>query len=424
MLKNKKTTTFLYLFLFAGAFNDILRLGSTDITLFRIMLPFAILLTLSKSKKVRKLYLLTLGIAIVSFMQSLLFCDLNHVGIQFSINRYMLYLFYYICIVTVIGSVILIFEKNILNFEYKFQKYIVIIGIGYLFIFMYIYLGDYNYSNMNIVINNYNDYGAMITAVLPIFYYKSKNKNKLLFMIYIAMAVTFLILNDCKLALLGVITQVFMIIYFELGKNIRYRKLLLIPVILVVLVFLFFANSMDISLHGYTWKGTVVEPIKSVIHGEMYAQSNTSISFRVNIFIVSIQWILKTKILGIGIGNSGLLMKKELEYHGLYDSWMNSSSVALHNVFMEILLEFGVIAIFGIIYILKKVILILRKSKLDQMEICFVTVILSSIFWGMAPSRITTDYQIIAIISFLFLSVSKSTMSDLDANLKIKYAEG
>lgn len=420
MLKIKKNTTFLYLFLFTGAFNDILRLGTTDLTLFRIMLPFAIVLTLFKSKKVRKLYLLTFGIAVVSFLQSLWFCEFNDIGIQFSTNRYILYLFYYICIVAVIGSVLLIYENDKCNFQKNFLKYIVIIGIGYLLIFMYIYLGNYSYSNTNIVINNYNDYGAMITAVLPVFYFISKNKGEFFFKIYIVTAIIFLILNDCKLALLGVIVQAAIIIYFEMGNRIGYRKWLIIPTILAVLFFVFVANSIDISLHGYTWKETIVEPIRLIIRGEMYAQSNTSVSFRVNIFVVSIHWILKTKLLGIGVGNSGLLLRNILGNYGLYDSWMNRNSVALHNVFMEILLEFGVIAVIGIVCIAKKVRFVLRKRKLEQIEICFIAVIISSILWGMAPSRITTDYQIIAILSFLLLSVSKCSVPSLNTNLKIK----
>ena len=77
MIRYRRHITFLYIFLFAGAFNDLLRLGGSQINLFRILLPFALLDTILLSTKARKAYLVGLVVAGISLVQSLIFTALN-----------------------------------------------------------------------------------------------------------------------------------------------------------------------------------------------------------------------------------------------------------------------------------------------------------------------------------------------------------
>lgn len=415
MIKIKKNISFLYFFLFAGAFNDILRIGTSKITLFRILLPLAIIKILLCSRNVRKLYVIYIIIAVISLIQSAIFCFTNRVGILFSFNRYCTGLFYYICIITIIGSVMVIYELSYKNFEEEFERYIVFVGVCYLFVFMYIYHGGYDYSCRNFIINNPNDYGAMLAAVLPLFYFKAKKTKKYIYIVFILVTILYLVLNDCKLALLGVVTQIFIIIYLEIrNKSMGYRKLLIIFSIFCVAIILFLLDKKNITFHGYTWRETVINPIKAMINGDMYTQSNTSVSYRVNTFIASIKWMMKTKMLGIGIGNSGVLIRNILGEHTLYESWMEKESISLHNAFLEIFIEFGFIAIIGVFVIVKKIIKILKITKLKSYQICFVTIVISSLLWLQGPSGITTDYQIFAIFAFLLLNTSSKLLEDQD----------
>ena len=398
----KPRIVLLYCFLFAGVFNDIIRLGDTQITLFRIMLPFVFVSTIMWSNKARRLYIVFLIIATISFVQSVVFCSFNNAGVRFELSRYLTYLFYYFCIATSIAAVIVISETETELFSLKFETFIILIGVCYLLVFMAIRHFDHARDYLNI--NNQNDYGAMLAMLCPVFFYKSKSQKRNIYLFFILLVLAYLVLNDCKLALLGVCFQIVLIAYMRMRNRAQnWRFLLFLPALAIVAVFLYYLSDSNVMINGYAWKQTVLEPIRAMLNGELYSQSNTSVTYRVNTFIVSIQWMIKTKFLGIGIGNSGVLVRNLLGSQSLYESWMVNNAVSLHNAFLEIGLEFGFVSLFGLIIVIKSIVRTMRNRQMTNEESCFVVVTISSLLWLQGPSGILVDYLI--FVTFTWLTI-------------------
>ncbi len=407
----RSKTTFFYLFLFAGAFSDVLRVGTTQLTLFRVLLPVVVILSLLDSVRVRRLYLIAAVIGLIALVQFAFFSVINEIGVRFSTSRYLTYLFYYFCIVAVIGVVIRIYESEGERFTESFQTYIVFTGICYLVVFMLMRHTGLAYRSGFFQFNNPNDYGAVIAACAPVFYFRARTGwRRILHLAFIPIAMLYLALNDCKLALLGVLVQVVIIAYLELRNRMyRYRKVMFLPLLLACVTLILIADALDLSLNGYSWKSTIMEPIKMMLNGDMYTQSNTSVLYRVNTFIASVQWMFNSCFLGIGIGNAGVLMRNVLGQHGLYTEWLVNESVSLHNAFLEIFLDFGFVALFGAVLLIRKVIRVLKNMILNRPQMCFVTIVISSLLWLQGPSVVLTDYQIFAVGAFCLLSVSEKS---------------
>lgn len=406
VFKTNKTSLFLYIFLFTAAFNDLLRIGTSRLSIFRILLPIAMLVAFCSSGKARKVYAIMGLVLIASLAQSLFFCNSNDVGVHFSINRYLVYAFYYLCIASVVAAVLSIVEDVEFGVE-DFSRFLSVIGVCYLLVFIYIYYSNQHNISSSLIINNPNDYGAMLTAMFPFFYCYYKEKGRIASLLFIAISLMFLVLNDCKLALLGTIVQVFLLSYFELrNKKPKWKNATLIAIASAFIAFLIFVNNKDFTFHGYSWEGTVVEPIKAMLQGHLYGQSNTSVSYRVNTFIVSMEWLKRTRLVGIGIGNSGFLIRNVLGARSLYLSWLNNTAVSLHNVFLEVLLEFGIIAIIGVALIAKTVIKILGKLELNKYEVMFLTTLISSLLWLQGPSGVLTDYMIVVLFTYEYICMN------------------
>lgn len=406
MIRYRRHITFLYIFLFAGAFNDLLRLGGSQINLFRILLPFALLDTILLSTKARKAYLVGLVVAGISLVQSLIFTALNSAGVRFSIARYGEYFFYYLCIATVVGAVITLYECDPAVFRDGFVKYVMLVGVCYLLVFMAIYHTHYDYQGHFIVLNNPNDYGVMLVMILPVFYMQFRKKRRWYYLIFIPVAMVYLFLNDCKLALLGVAAQIMIAFYLEVrNRAVRYRKLLFLPAVILFALVILVMDALDVSINGYSFRETILEPIKAMFSGRLYPGSNTSVVFRTNVFIMGVQWLFRTLFLGIGFGNAGVLMRNVLGQHNLYGSMMLLDSISLHNAYLEFLLEFGVVFIIGVVLLIRRVWKVLKNAVLDHFQICFVTVVISGILWMLGPSGVLADYQIFAFLTFLLIGV-------------------
>ena len=394
--------TFLYIFLFAGAFNDILRMGSTQITLFRILLPVAFLITIASSRKAIKLYFVFSVVLIISLLQSLIFCNLNEDIIRFNDTRTITYLFYYACIAVVIASVITISEYEADSFCNSFGTFIVFTGLCYLIIFLLMAHAPGILSRL--YVNNPNDYGAMIAMLAPLFYYKYRDKGPLISNLFFLVALIYLLINDCKLALLGLLIQVVIVFFFESRERIiGTTSIILVSVILLGVVALIGITKMNPTINGYNWSDSVIAPIRAMLRGELYSQSNTSVTYRVNTFIVCMKWLFKTKFFGIGIGNSGMLVRSVLGDNGLYEHWMVNGAVSLHNAFLEILLEFGIIAIVGAILLLRMIIRIIKEKDANWAEASFVVISLSSLLWLQGPSGVLVDYLIFMVLTYLLI---------------------
>ena len=406
MLSINKRTIFLYFFLFTGVFNDVLRIPSTEVTLFRALLPFAVIISIYCSKKVKLLYVFFVILSLVSYVQSYVFCLINDEGIAFYPVHLVKFLFFYACLTVVIGSVIVIFEQSPLMFRESFLGFVVLNSLILLGLFIIRYhakLGE------DTILNNPNDYGAMLTMVLPFFYYCFSKYHKIIRILFISTVVVYAVLNDCRAAIFAMVIQVFVIIWVKSLRTVRGSGWIAIAglcAILIAFVVSSLLSSSGFELNGQNWDDIIVEPIRRVLSGRASDNGSELNLFRTNATIACIGLVWKTKLLGIGAGNLGFLLRRVLEDFPANEQWIYQYDyVSPHNAFFEFLLEWGYVAVIGFGLIIREIVLAIRKDNKTDIDKCFIVISISSLLWMIGPSGILVDYFIFIVFTYLLIIV-------------------
>jgi len=405
MVSVNKRTIFLYFFLFAGVFNDLLRIPSTEITLFRVLLPFAVIICLYCSKRARMLYVLYVILSFLAFVQSFIFCLVNKEGVAFDPVHLAKFLFYYACITVVIGAVIAVFEQAPSLFQKDFRIYMVISSLGHLGAFILRYhLKVYE----DLLLNNQNDYGAMLAMVLPFFYYKLRRTYKLFYLSFTAIVIVYSVLNDCRTALFAIVLQILIIICLDMSKTMKgsgWITVVIALMITLVLIMSALLSESGFELNGRNWDDTIVEPIKHIITGRSLDEHKSNL-FRTNATIESIKLVWRTKLLGIGAGNLGLVLRRALNDYPAMEEWVYLYDyVSPHNAFFEFLLEWGYAAVIGFGLIIREIVRTIRKDHKTDIDKSFIVISISSLLWMIGPSGILVDYFIFIVFTYLLIIV-------------------
>lgn len=400
---------FLYVILFSASFNDILRPGASKITLFRILMFAGPFICLSCMRKTIFYFYTFFFLTIISFIQTIFFAGINEYGIGFDPGRFIRNIYYYLCIMVVICIVhtLLHMERN-LFFSY-FRQFICYVSILYLIVFIVSGLkpGIREY----LFINNINDYGAVLAAVFPFFAVAFLNHHDIKSGAAAGLIAFFCVYNDCKLALLGVAAEVFILWYLYQRQKIKNLRFMLVIFVLIVLGIVFYILKLkNISVNGYEFQGAVLEPIRHILDGQMYGQSNSSATYRANVWITGIIWLLKTGCAGIGVGNAGVLIRSVLGRQNLYETWMLSDSVSVHNALLEFMLEFGFIAVFTIVVFAVNILKSMKCRRLNDDQMVCVSSIVSAVFWLQGPSGIVTDYFIFMLFTYFLFAMKYSRL--------------
>lgn len=393
-------TPFLYLMLFAACFNDILRIGESALTLFRILVFIGFLFCISYMGKTYKYIIAFVALSGISFLQSFFFAATNDLGIGISTGRFIQYEYYYLCITIVICAVHALWyvEKDL--FFSSFKRFLFLIGYLYLIIFVLIGL-NFNIGGV-LFINNVNDYGAMLAAIFPFFCVDLVRKHDWKCGLTAMLIIAFLWLNDCKMGLFAVMFEILILCYLYPRYRLKNLRILLdVFTIIFISILLYIIVKKNISINGYSIEYAVMDPIRRMLSGELYAQSDSSVTYRANVMIAGAVWLVKTGFVGIGMGNAGVLMRQVLEDYGLYEKWMSSSAVSLHNALIEFLLEFGYIAIIVIFLFLRNVIRLLKEKKITDSQMIYIAVVVGSLLWIQGPSGILTNYFIYMLFAYL-----------------------
>lgn len=403
-IKIRKSVFWLYVVVFAAVFNDILRFGDSEITVFRLLLIIGIFKCFQKNFKTTfKVYSIFAGIMLLNFFQTILFSIISGTGISFSPITFFSYVFFYFCIVSVILMVYTIYIIDPVSFMTSFEKFIVFLSVCIAVLMLLLFLRNMGYvAIFNLQYNNINNYGAYLAGAYVIFLYKALKKHKFFSIFMCTFIICLLYLADCKLDLLGVIVETMVMIpTLTMKKHKHFRKILLIGVLLMLIAIVMYMANRNMSIFNHSINDLIVIPIKRIISGVAYDYSNSSGLFRVNIFIYGMQWICKSFLLGIGMGNSGKLMRKIIPGDRLEDGWAAFNSMSIHNTFIELLLEFGFVLLILIVWL----VINYRKNRINiNKDLIFKTTIIGSVFWLLAPSTILNDYFIFILFTYLYLS--------------------
>ena len=405
-MKTINIKSILYVSLFFACFNDLLRIGNSDFSFFRIILPLVWLIIIKNNfKKLEKPLIVFLLFTILFFVQNWIFYRYNEFGLIFTLSRFFKYLllaffiFTIYCVVDTIANNSNNKTIELISFADK---------MSWIILFVFVLAGVINYSYIKnlITITNINNYSMYLCAYMPFHIKKVLNDNYNKSKIFILLSIIGMYVNDCKLSIIGVAIEMIVMLFIinkskktTMLKKIRNLILSFASIVLIVL----FING-KVSIHNNDYYTLIQSPLEHIVSGELYNTSNTSLRYRTNIYILAIKWINKTHLIGIGYGNAGLIMREELGYFVMKDSFYTHDSVSLHNAILEFILEFGFIAVIliGVYYV--NVFKILKKEKLEDIEIIKTTFALSMPLWIIGPANLNSSYFFFIILFLLLKS--------------------
>ena len=201
------------------------------------------------------------------------------------------------------------------------------------------------FNSVNLFYWNENDFSLVLSMVI-LAVVISKKRNFV--MIAMSCAAAFIVIfNDSKVAILGVAIALLikLIAPFVTMRNVLISAVVLLSFIAVILYQPAWLNQ-DIGFRGnFTINLLIVEPVQRIITLNPYPQFFGSIAERVNGAIFGIHEYFVSWGVGIGPGNSVSMLALP-QY-----SFENMKS--LHNFPLQLLLEFGFMAIWGFLVLIK-----------------------------------------------------------------------
>ncbi|MDF2946812.1 MAG: hypothetical protein K0S51_1491 [Bacillales bacterium] len=272
-------------------------------------------------------------------------------GIISSIWSYSL-LDHYVEMKYIISGVVLI-----LLITYFFREeydYVVLLNFWVLISMLFIILGCWSYltghhlpiSRYNIIKSlkdniptatfvNENDYASFLNIsvgiILGCIGYVKNSLHKLSLLVSIPLIILIVYITDSRSNLISI--MLIILVWFLVFMNKRIRNLILIFSIVLVPL------SMLVTSKVFTLISMIFEKIESIFVQEKSGQST---SIRVNLLKNSINFVEDSKGMGVGAGNGEFYIK-------YFSSFDTKGTLSLHNFWMEILVNYGLLIFFGII---------------------------------------------------------------------------
>jgi hypothetical protein len=246
---------------------------------------------------------------------------------------------------------------------------------------------------------NQNELGTIILSFIPLFLvYEMNLIRKYIVITYILFLVY---INDSKLVLIGIVIAllVYMIKINIFEKN-KILKYIISGIILGSMFIAFFLpydeiyvsfRDYDISL--YQLLGI---PISHILTLTPFPDMGGSDTTRANAIIYGITELINSNFMGIGIGNS-LIMLEKPEY-------MMMSAKSMHNLPTQLVVENGIMVLSVYIFIFNLFLKLFFKQKISKHSLS-VMIAIPSIFFGSMGSSIGifSDYYFFASIFLLII---------------------
>lgn len=304
---------------------------NSNITLIRVLLPIIFIdFFVRKPKK---------GIEFLSIILILLLYSLF---VSYLVSRFhtfsVVFFFYYTTVIFFYYYSEDLIQKVSVHHVYVFLKNLfkILIVLGFFQLYfggVYINTQD-RLPAVNTFFWNENEYSSIFSIFIPLFFLKESNWLKYF---WIGSALVLMIHNDAKLALIATFLFFggFLMTKFKIFKF-KYVGLALLALFLIILLYL----GRDYDIQGkYTINVFLTGLYEHIMALETFRHIG-SFNARSNAIILGIKEFIHSWFLGIGPGNS-LLMMKEIVIPGT-EHW---TALSMHNFVMQVITEIGVLGI-------------------------------------------------------------------------------
>lgn len=366
-----RKSTGLYILLVLAIGNASLRLGSDGMSsFFRLLSPlFAILIFARRYKKLSSSLLVLLSGTVYSIFVSM-------IGYGTISYEYLVFVDYIYIVYIVVFEI-----KNIeANFEvafWNFLHYITVITLVLAFIQYFVRI-PYPYvelpaeHGMNLFMSNENELGEPLGFMSLIYLYKVLFENKRKYIPMIALIILIEFINDAKLTILGCVLGFVILFYLKFGRTIKmsvkFAVLAGMMFLIVVICGIYIFNpTVKFRDYSISVRELLFDSMGDIIHLRTMAGTGGSTVDRTNAIIYGLKELINSKFLGIGWGNSVIMLSKS-QYRLL-------TAKSMHNIVIQFLCEMGIFAL-GVYYCFVKWIMQhvndLYKDKKNILKLVFI----------------------------------------------------
>ncbi|BAK72696.1 O-antigen ligase family protein [Arcobacter sp. L] len=403
MLKYKIINLFFYFVLFSSFIHSVLRMSpESSFSLYRILIPFSLLFFFVHLQKYSKIFFFFFIFIFYNFLIALIYSD--------NLNFYIIQTFHHISILNIL-LIIYYLVKNAEYYSiYKFLRFFALSSIitaifQIIFNFRLPNTAEYFDGSVSAFNWNQNELGTALLGFTPLLLVFER--NNIFKYIFLSFLILIFYINDSKLSLIGLFIALFFYFFkkniLEFNKYLKLSIIVLIPLIFLVLLLLPYDGIIipfrdyDISLGELLF-----EPLKQISNLQPFQDSAGSIASRANAIIFSIIELKNSYFLGIGSGNSLLLLEKS--------EYILKSAKSMHNLPFQLIVEHGIFifVLFTLLFIY--FIRLIYKQNLTKIELLkFITI--PSIFIGSMGSSIGifSNYFFICCLFFIILLNSKES---------------
>lgn len=394
----------LYILLITAFFNAVLRLSAnSNITLFRLLIPVSLYYIGKCSARIFFLIMKAMTFfSVFSFLQFALAKFVFFPNAEtLSVIHQTEYLFHIFCICIVVGLVLCLrlicgdsFQAEFLGFLSSIVKFVIAVYS------IYALLG--RDPTQFLMFGNINDLGCIMTAGIAILLLDNKT-NAFMKVFWIIVSCFWLLYNDSKLALFGGVVELALYLIFKLSKSNEARMKKIFKYTFILLGFLgvwLFINSSTV-INNYGIRDITIEPIINVLHGNFYSHSSSSVAYRANVIIGLITILKRSFFLGVGVGNSSLLLKYIIP--DPYGTFSRFSFMASHIWWFEIMVDGGIVFAFLLIRGYIRTIKSYFASNNSESLLFSQLIIMSFPLWSMSSSGLYTEFFTLSVLAFAII---------------------
>lgn len=398
-----------YILLAMAIFSAVLRLyPDSPLTLFRILMPISILVIgKTCSRFLSKLISLSLFFVVLSFVQNYLTCSCLYPQIHaYWPNNLITFCTHYITLFVVITLVFCVWYIDKKNFFINIIAFASFILKLSLFLY-YVYFVIGNDPTTFPLFDNINNFGCVLAGgVLVVLF--DKSLNKLWKCILLASILFALYYNDSKLALFGGIMEIGMFVYYRFSNVISLKHIVLPFLLIISIIGAYYFFSSSFVINGYDMYGLIMEPIQSIFEGNFFPTSDSSITYRANCIIGIFLILFHSLGIGVGPGNTGLILQTMLPNLG---SHYDKDFVSSHIWWFEVMADIGWIVIIPMILIFIKQFRAYLSLKSSSSKLFSQIFIISFPLWSMSASGLYTEFYSIMLLTASYILYKEPAFS-------------
>lgn len=400
---------FIYFILITAVFNAVLRTspGST-LTVFRLLIPISFILVYTISKKAFGILVKgSVVFVLLACFQNLLTSEIFYPQVvTITYSHLFGYCIHYISIFVVCALVYCLkvineddFFIKLINFSSRLVKFILLIYLPYIL--------TGHAPEEFLVFGNINDLGCILTGGILVILFDGVTKTTFK-PLYVILILLLLLYNDSKLAMFGGFMEVALYYILQLSKKTKSFKRIIsmvLIVIVVVVVSSFFTSSIEIN--GYSVHNLVMMPFLQLRDGTYFLDSSQSYTFRTNNIIGIIEILKHSCGIGIGPGNTSLVLKYLIPDP---DGSIWQDYVSSHIWWFEIMSDLGWLVIVPMVRcFIRQIKGYLSMSSTKELLFSQIFIIAFPI-WCMSSSGLYTEFFSIMLISLCIILYRNRTI--------------